>query len=125
MTQTTTVHSEWRSLKADTEMSTGYRGRGLQPLTKTFPAGTRVHYTRTFYHGDFVAHDGDPVETIHHKVSVRDESGTYSAARWELGPDAPNPHWIADPAERRAHLRAAIENQSAPCDGGPSPEDVR
>lgn len=35
------------------------------------------------------------------------------------------PHWIKDPAERARRMQEAIDNGAAPCDGGPSPSDVR
>ena len=80
MTQNTTTHSEWITLRRDVDMSTGYRGRGKRSLQRTFPKGTRVHYTRNYYNGEFIAHDGDPITAVHHLVSVNHEGEQYSAA---------------------------------------------
>ena len=43
-------------LARDTYMSTGYRGRGLVPLGRTFPAGTEALHSRLVLAGGEVVH---------------------------------------------------------------------
>ena len=50
-------------LKADTEFSTGYTGRGNRPEYRTFKAGTKILYTKTvtrsgIYHTATIVADG-------------------------------------------------------------------
>ena len=81
MTQNTTIFESEIELKADTEMSTGYRGRGLAPLTHTFPAGRVVRYKRYEYSGKYIAHDGDEITSIHHIVTAYHKGEKYSACK--------------------------------------------
>lgn len=81
MTQHTTVYRTTIKLREDTEMCTGYIGRGQRSLTKTFPAGTTAVYERFRYNGKYIAHDGDKVTSTHHVVSVVHDGYTYQAVK--------------------------------------------
>ena len=59
-------------LKNDTVFTTGYIGRGIRPIYKTFPAGTRCLYTR--------------IETlcgIYHTVSITSDGYVFEANKKE------------------------------------------
>lgn len=81
MPQHTTVLKAHITLKRDLEMSTGYRGRGLLPRTRTFPAGTRVNYDVCSYSGEYIAHDGDEITEVRHFASCYFEGEKYTAVK--------------------------------------------
>ena len=58
-------------LKVDTEMSTGYRGRGLPSREITLPAGTAVRYNR------LALNDG--VTVVHTVTYTADDGLIYSS----------------------------------------------
>jgi hypothetical protein len=74
---------KWIRLREATRMSTGYRGRGLQPLEKEFSAGTKVYYERFEYAGRFLARPGETVTRILHTSTVVEGPNKYSAVKEE------------------------------------------
>lgn len=87
MTQKTTISTfQGYALRKDVEMWTGYRGRGMQPLMKVFPAGTRVLLTITKYKGEYIAHDGEVPTHVKYTVTKNDSGELYGATHtipWE------------------------------------------
>lgn len=87
MTQKTTISTfHGYALRKDVEMWTGYRGRGLPPLKKDVPAGTRVLLTITKYKGDYIAHDDEVPTHVKYTVTLNDGGELYGASHtipWE------------------------------------------
>lgn len=73
MTAFTPTHKTIR-LKEPTEVSTGYRGRGLQPLSKVLPAGAKVVYNTS-------QNLTDGPEVVLHEVIYTEGRETYRAVK--------------------------------------------
>ncbi len=68
-------------LREATEVSTGYRGRGLQPLQKVLEAGTEVLLTITKYTGAYISRDGEQHTSIKYTVTVNIDGVIYGASK--------------------------------------------
>lgn len=80
MSQTNISTFRQYNLTKEVAVSTGYIGRGIQPLQKTLPVGTQVLLTITKYTGAYIAHDGEVYTHLQYTVSKNIDGVLYGAS---------------------------------------------